>query len=769
MNDKMAEDHFEQYYTEKIWEMIPAIYRHEDGIGDNPGVLRAIVEVIASQATILRRSQDRLWEDQFIDLCDSWSVPYIGDLVATRLLSDLNRRGQRVDVAKTIYYRRRKGTLRVLEELISDITSWEGKVVENFLRLGRARHRLDPQPEPLAGRFSGTLPGGWADLRQSSTSELSGGPFDEYYHTPDIRRHRGQLGRYGIPKLAIHLYRLKAYTVTGVTPFAAGDDQRFTFDPSGRDIPLFNERNRIDDWDEWRSALEWEMPLPIRCRLLGHAEYRLSEAAVQELATSAGLSTDTVTFLRNLGVWEFKDGTLMRATLLDMAGTAPAVVATELSDPAFFPLLLIHTIIEQCGKQALLPNRLIKDQSGQVDPEHGAITVFQPTPLQIFTAEQIVAANLHNWNLSPAYLGRVFGTLGARELAIDAEKGRFMFADGSWTDPFVNYCYGFSGPIGAGTYFRRVVEDSQPTLEITGGGNALSALTNLGVYQINDSKTYSPVPNKLAIEDLTIQAANLQRPYLQLNRNWRLRAKLNNDACLCLDGLWIGNRSDQQYDIRIQRNYKCVMIRNCTIDPGDTAKNILAEAIHPVRLTIEGSIDELYIIGSITGSILTQGGGLIEKVFITDSIIQSLDTSIAAIELGSGLLDIKRSTVMGAVNCHQLQASEVIITQKSMVTNVQAGCFRFSAAPAESRLPRPYESYLFPENENRWFNATRFGQPAYAQLSETTPAQVQRGAENGSEMGAFNSLLNPIKLDDLNTKIQEYMPFGLIPIFITET
>ena len=76
-------DQYEQYFAEKLWESIPGIYRHEDGLGENPGVLRALVEVMAAQAALLRRSNDRLWEDQFIELCANWVTPYLGDLVAT--------------------------------------------------------------------------------------------------------------------------------------------------------------------------------------------------------------------------------------------------------------------------------------------------------------------------------------------------------------------------------------------------------------------------------------------------------------------------------------------------------------------------------------------------------------------------------------------------------------------------------------------------------------------------------------------------------------
>ncbi len=57
-----------------------------------------------------KRSQDRLWDDMYVELADDWAVPYIAELVATRLVSALNTRARRADVAKTIYYRRRKGS-----------------------------------------------------------------------------------------------------------------------------------------------------------------------------------------------------------------------------------------------------------------------------------------------------------------------------------------------------------------------------------------------------------------------------------------------------------------------------------------------------------------------------------------------------------------------------------------------------------------------------------------------------------------------------------
>src|SRR5438132_66653 len=138
-------DNYEIYYADKLWNLLPAIYRTLDtDTYDSSGPLREMVNRIGKQAAIVRRSIDRLWEDQSIESCDDWVIAYLGDLVATNLVPRLDARGQRVDVAKTIYYRRRKGTVALLEELAHDITGWSARVVELFRRVARTRHGLDP-------------------------------------------------------------------------------------------------------------------------------------------------------------------------------------------------------------------------------------------------------------------------------------------------------------------------------------------------------------------------------------------------------------------------------------------------------------------------------------------------------------------------------------------------------------------------------------------------------------------------------------------------
>ena len=747
LTTRAAADAYEVYFAEKLWEMIPEIYRLEDGLGDNPGVLRSMVELMARQAAIVRRSNDRLWEDQFIEMSDDWAVPYLADLVGTRLISAQNPRGRRIDVAKTIYYRRRKGTLRILEELISDISGWEGKVVESFRRLGRSRHGLDPFPAPLAGAASGSMPGGWADLRRPHVSELADGPFDEYHHTPDMRRHRGKTGRYGISKLAFHLYRLRAYRVENSTPFALADGQSFSFDPSGREIPLFALRNRDEqfDWEEkWHAIYEWELPLPIRCRLLGHAEYELNGEHILALIDDFSLLPTAAAELETLRGLRFRSEERLRQTLDAFSHSA------DFADPIFRLSLLRSALVADCGKNGLLPTSI----EVRITDETGA-----PLP-----TESIIAGHLH----TPL---AVLPVSPEKSLVIDPEYGRLRFLDSAAEEGVVvSYAYGFSGEVGAGPYDRRYVEEGEPGTHIAAGGGEIHAadLDHLGgVSQLDDSKTYGPVANKNSVRDLTLQAANHQRPYLRLEDNWRLSTGAHEDAFLTLDGLWIGATGAQE--IRLVGDYECVILRHCTLDPGG-ATDIADNPILPLPLVIEGTVERLVIDHCITGPILTRNEGLVEELVICDSIIQSVLPGVDAIHLDAAAARLDRTTVLGNTVLHRVEASEVLMTGLTTITDTQAGCFRFSVAPNGSRLPRPYPHKLLSfTGSGHWFTSRVFGQPGYAQLSETAPEELKRGAENGSEIGAFSALNNPIKLDSLKIKVAEYMPFGLVPLYIHET
>jgi hypothetical protein len=76
--------------------------------------------------------------------------------------------------------------------------------------------------------------------------------------------------------------------------------------------------------------------------------------------------------------------------------------------------------------------------------------------------------------------------------------------------------------------------------------------------------------------------------------------------------------------------------------------------------------------------------------------------------------------------------------------------------PEEQALAAEIERSLAPS-----FESTVYGQPAYAQLRLTTPRQIREGAEDGSEMGAFNHLKQPQRETNLKIRMDEYLPVGL--------
>lgn len=232
-----------------------------------------------------------------------------------------------------------------------------------------------------------------------------------------------------------------------------------------------------------------------------------------------------------------------------------------------------------------------------------------------------------------------------------------------------------------------------------------------------------------------------------------------------IDGIWLG--SEGNFAVVLRGDYEEAIIRHASFDPGGSL-DVNNDPVRPVPLLIEAQVETLIIGASIMGVIATKGNGRVENLVIKDSILDATDPSQIALQLTQGEVKLNRVTVFGRANVNRLWASEALITGVVGTTDTQIGCFRFSAAPDGSRLPRQYEAFKLGDAAHV-FVSRCFGQPGYGQLSETAPEELYRGGENGSEIGAYNKFNNPIKLDSLKQKVEEYMPFGLIPIFIHET
>ena len=180
-------------------------------------------------------------------------------------------------------------------------------------------------------------------------------------------------------------------------------------------------------------------------------------------------------------------------------------------------------------------------------------------------------------------------------------------------------------------------------------------------------------------------------------------------------------------------------------------------------------------------------------IAISDSIIDATLPSLDALSAPDGwrahtALTIRRSTVFGRLGVHRLElAEDSIFVDHVSVTRRQVGCVRFSFVPLGSRTPRRYECQpdaalvrireayaakpeLAGERDGALamaelrirprFDSIRYRTPAYARLAELCPVEISAGASDGSEMGVFHDLFQPIREANLRAHLEEFTPAG---------
>jgi len=221
------------------------------------GPLASLVAVLAEQIAVLQEDVEQLYDDAFIETCAEWVVPYIGDLIGYHSLHGVAARvaSPRAEVAHTIAYRRRKGTVSVLEQLARDVTGWDAKAVEFFQHLVMTQYMNHLRPKARAT----------PDLRDWEAVERHGTAFDTICHSVDVRRIASRRGRYNIPNVGIFLWRLSAFPLSR-SPAARVDDRRWRFHPLNIDQPLFTNPQTEDQITHLATPLD--VPEPISRRVL---------------------------------------------------------------------------------------------------------------------------------------------------------------------------------------------------------------------------------------------------------------------------------------------------------------------------------------------------------------------------------------------------------------------------------------------------------------------------------------------------------------------
>jgi hypothetical protein len=749
---------------DRLYHLLPAVYRLRDSTQGVP--LRALLSLIEEEYGALELDIQGLYENWFIETCQEWVVPYIGDLLGVRPLypASPGTFSERAYVAHTLDYRRRKGTATMLEQLAVDATGWPAHVVEFFQLLATTQYLNHLRPQNVIT----------PDLRDTNKLELLGGPFETIAHTVDVRHINNGRGKYNISNIGIFLWRLEDFLIGPIPDFltdparqsdsraiATPDDGRHTFDPLGLYVPLFNRPQTKTD--PTQRTQEINLPGPLRRRPLYDELEALRQAKVDGGALPAPVYFGVnPVFEISVNGSKVPFDEIMICDISDVS-------ATDWRRPP-------STKAYQPAGGGPPVNKLI---ALSVDPVRGRIafpTGITPLSLEVsytygFSGE--VSAGPYDrtgWLSSPA------------------------LGPGPFNNPNRTFQVGVSQELAlvAGTIFRTITDAVQAWNTQPAGSDGIIAILDSRTYTENLSGTNRikiPEGSRLLIlaADWPAQREGAGDPSRNLDPNG-LRPHLLGDlavegtapspsevpGALFIDGLLI------EGDLNVlDGNLGALGVSHSTI----AASGSLLVAPPGTDGLNDGLTINLYrtICGPIT---LNQD---VPALNTADCIVTSgrdSGDSAAAVSAAGAILSLQTTTVFGTVAGRIINAGNSIFTGVVTAQRQQTGCVRFSYVPKDSTTAPRYhcqpdlglDGVTDPSTQDAirarlkpQFTSIDFEQPGYAQLSLRCAIEIATGAEDGSEMGAFSFLQQPQRQTNLQTALDEYLRFGLEAGTIEET
>jgi len=720
----------------RLYNLMPSVYRERDERDGFP--LRDLLRIVTEQADIVHSDIQLLWDNFFIETCERWAIPYIGDLVSNNLLNDAqslkapdtagelfpdltgpnlrptNAIRTRADVAKTIYYRRRKGTLPMLEELARDVTGWAAHAVE-FFELIIWNQNLNHL------RLHST---GCHDLRSPEAVDRLNGPFDFMSHTVDVRFPRQDEGWYNIRNIGFFLWRLRAYRMENVVARQGALPWQFHSSPLGNRTPLFSRHRR--EGDEAGLATEFHIPGPIR-----------PAAFFKNPDEFYGLTS-------NNSMVVIRDGVAVpvaQIRCLDLETWSQPVgnvvgIDVRRGRIAFGTTFVPATSVDvhyHYGFSADLGGGPYPRAKWLVDPKVDAVrlTVLENGPAPNFpTLNDAINDPINGW----------------------VARGR----PNTVITILDNRSYTLNGPL--------ALADNNFLVIQAGDGKRPHILPAGGQLQITGNHPGSELTLSGLLMEGAIHITGETQTLRLLHSTLVPRRSLGEDGA-----------------------------------PGTTLPSVTVEGFNGADATINAAF-RLQIAFSITGPLRLPNHA--DSLALLDSIVDGLgSTAVAATgttnEPGPpGTLE--RVTIFGRSFFRKLPlASEVIFTEPVITDQRQEGCVRFSFVAHPSLTPRGHRcqpdieiaSQIERAEKNGpltpaqraaiitqvrarvvpSFTSIHYGDPGYAQLHLNGPVEIRTGAEDGSEMGVFSHLKQPQRETNLRIRLEEYLPFGLDPgiIYVT--
>lgn len=699
--------------ADTLLALLPAFYRERDAELGDP--LRALLGVIARQGALVEADIERLYDNAFIETCDDWVVPYIGDLLGVRALYPVGGTaafGPRALVANTLRLRRRKGTALVLEELAFDTTGWRARAVEFFERVSTTQYLNHLRPHSLR------MP----DLRQPRPLARIDGPFGTEARTADVRTLPA--GRYNLPNVGLCLWRLQACPVQRATARPATTRPGFyTFDPLGLDQPLFNRPRTETDISHLAEPVN--VPEALHWHDL-HAELESRRQALTD-----GEDPGDRYFAEAGG------GPVLRVWIDDKAVPAEHLVICDLGPiPTVAPEDWRHppATLTVAARKAGRPHMTFPAAGGMlagIDPRRGRLAL----PAGI-TASRVEVGYAYGFpgDIGAGPYDRRPGPGDSNPLAALPAAADFEVVIRIPSAATPTLSSAFNAPANPADAVNRVIAGKRTLLVL-------------------DTDATEAVAPALDLPDshLAIQAAPGRRPVLVGD----FALKGNASTRLSLGGLLLDGA------LRLQGRLNAVTLRHCSLVPGKGG----------IAHTGSGTDLELSLYRCLSGPL--RSNRPLAAVVLRDCLIDG--EGGLAIDIDDSPLTVSASTLLGTTAAGRLEAGNSLFDGLVDIARRQEGCVRYSYLPPKSATPRRHrcqpdlvmtdlpaaDAAREATRVTPAFTSTRFATPAYGQLTRSTAPEIRTGADNGAEMGVWNLLQQPQREANLSLALDEYLRFGL--------
>jgi hypothetical protein len=699
----------------RLYELLPAIYRIRDAESEEP--LKALLDIVQEQADVVDADTERLYANWFIETCDEWVVPYIGDLVGYRAVAEAGRPGEvtsaegralnrallpRREVASTIAFRRRKGTRALLERLAADVAGWPGRAVEFYRLLGYTQ-----SPNHLHLDRGRTV-----DVRDLDALDRLGGAFDEIARTVDVRRISSELtaGRFNIPSVGLFVWRLRSYPISRAPayPQQGVAANFFSFSALGNDAPLFTRPRH--DVEDALVADEFDVPAEIR-----------PQALEKRAADLVGADRSFAIFVGDA-----------------RAPVAPEnVVAADLTDWTYRPRRGQVAVDPARGRIAFNPREIPKGV--WVDYHYG------------FSTELGGGEYLRTLRQQP---GATVYRVGPRET-----HRRIADALKAWHDD--DPAHAVIEIAHSGVYAEQLLVElaADRSLQIRAavGARPVLRLLDWQTEQPDSLSVVAETGSRFTLDGLVVtgQAVEVEGDLAQLSirhstlvpgwgLDWDCEPKRPNEPSLVL------------------RNTRaCVEIEHSIV--GSIQVNEDEVGTEPIRIELSDSILDATSreLDVLTGPPDLRLAHAVLTIYRTTvfGAIHAHAIDLAENSIFEGDVCVARRQ-RGCVRFCSVAADFELRTPRRYHCQPD-----LVDAAVRDRLPTGNDREGAIEEERERvrpeFTSVRYGRPDYAQLARTCAPEIVRGADDESELGVFHDLFQPQRAVNLLARLEEYSPAGV--------